>query len=64
MPMASSRETKCELKLNEAHQLLPCDDDMNLLDDTTDTIKKNTEPLTDASKKPQNLQLMPVRELV
>jgi hypothetical protein len=40
-----------ELKLNGRHQLLVYADDVNLLDDNTDIIKKNTETLTDASKE-------------
>jgi hypothetical protein len=39
------------LKLNETHQLLAYADDVNLLGDNIDTIKKNTETLTDASKE-------------
>jgi hypothetical protein len=39
------------LKLNGTHQLLAYADDVNLLGDNTDTIKKNTETLTDASKE-------------
>jgi hypothetical protein len=38
------------LKLNGTHQLLPYADDVNLLEDNIDTIKKNTESLIDASK--------------
>jgi hypothetical protein len=38
------------LKLNRTHQLLAYADDMNLLGDNIDTIKKNTETLIDASK--------------
>jgi hypothetical protein len=34
------------LKLNETHQLLACADDVNLLGDDVDTIKKNTQTLT------------------
>jgi hypothetical protein len=34
-----------------AHQLLACANDVNLLGDDTETIKKNTETLTDASKE-------------
>jgi hypothetical protein len=39
------------LKLNGTHQLLAYADDVNLLGDNIDTIKKNTETLIDASKQ-------------
>jgi hypothetical protein len=39
------------LKFNGTHQLLVCADDVNLLGDNTDTIKKKTETLIDASKE-------------
>jgi hypothetical protein len=39
------------LKLNGTHQLLAYADDVNLLGDTIDTIKKNKETLIDASKE-------------
>jgi hypothetical protein len=39
------------LKLNETYQLLVYVDDVNLLDDNIDTIKKNTRTLIDASKE-------------
>jgi hypothetical protein len=39
------------LKLNGIHQLLVYVDDLNLLGDNTDTIKKNTETLIDTSKE-------------
>jgi hypothetical protein len=39
------------LKLYGTHQLLAYADDLNLLGDNTDTIKKNTETLTDAGKE-------------
>jgi hypothetical protein len=37
--------------LNGTHQLLAYDDDVNLLGDNIDTIKKSTEILFDASKQ-------------
>jgi hypothetical protein len=39
------------LKLNRTHQLLAYADDVNLLGDNIDAIKKNTETLNDASKE-------------
>jgi hypothetical protein len=39
-----------ELKLNGTHQLLAYADDLNLLGYNIDTIQKNTETLSDASK--------------
>jgi hypothetical protein len=39
------------LKLNGTHQLLAYADDVNLLGDNIDTIKKKTETLIDASKE-------------
>jgi hypothetical protein len=44
------QENRVGLKLNGKHQLLAYTDDVNLLGDNIDTIKKNTETLTDASK--------------
>jgi hypothetical protein len=37
--------------LNRTHRLLAYADDVNLLGDNIDTIKKNTETLIDASKE-------------
>jgi hypothetical protein len=45
------QENQVELKLNGPHQLLAYADDVNLLGDNVDTIKKNTEILIDASKE-------------
>jgi hypothetical protein len=39
------------LKLNGTHQLLVDADDVHLLGDNIDTIKKNTQTLIDASKE-------------
>jgi hypothetical protein len=39
------------LKLNRTYQLLTYADDVNLLGDNVDTMKKNTETLTDDSKE-------------
>jgi hypothetical protein len=45
------QEDQVGLKLNGTYQLLAYADDVNLLRDNTDTIKKNTETFIDASKE-------------
>jgi hypothetical protein len=45
------QENEVGLKLNGAHQLLVYSDDVNLLDENTDTIKKNTQTLIDPIKE-------------
>jgi hypothetical protein len=44
------QENYVGLKLNGTHQFLAYADDVNMLGDNIDTIKKNTETLIDASK--------------
>jgi hypothetical protein len=44
-------ENRAGLKLDRTHQLLAYADDVNLLGDNIDTIKKTTETLIDASKE-------------
>jgi histidinol-phosphate/aromatic aminotransferase/cobyric acid decarboxylase-like protein len=39
------------LKMNGTHQLLAYADDVNIVEENRDTIKKNTEALLDASKQ-------------
>jgi hypothetical protein len=43
------QENQVGLKLNGTRQLLVYDDNVNLLSDNIDTIKKNTQTLIDAS---------------
>jgi hypothetical protein len=45
------QETHVGLKLNGTHQLLAYADDLNLLGDNLDAIKRNMETVTDASKE-------------
>jgi hypothetical protein len=45
------QENQLGLKLNGAHQLLAYADDVNLLGNNIDTIKKNMESFIDASKE-------------
>jgi hypothetical protein len=39
------------LKLDRTHQLLACADDVNMVGENVDIIKKKTETLLDASKR-------------
>jgi hypothetical protein len=50
IPVGRSRKTRWD-KLNGTHQFLAYADDVNLLGDNIDTIKKNTESLIVASKE-------------
>jgi hypothetical protein len=49
----TAHESQVGLKLNGnwTHHLLAYTDDVNLLEDNIDTIRKNTETLTDGSKE-------------
>jgi hypothetical protein len=51
MPLGRSRKTRWDLKLKWTHQLLVYADDVNLLGNNIDTIKKIIETLTEASKE-------------
>jgi hypothetical protein len=49
MPLGRSRKTKVGLKLKGTHELLTYADDVNLQEDSIQTIKRNTKTLTNAS---------------
>jgi hypothetical protein len=51
-PIRRVQQNQEGLKLNRTHQLLPyVDDDVNIMRENTDTIKKHTEALLEASKE-------------
>jgi hypothetical protein len=58
------QENKVGLKLNGTHQLLAYADDVNILVDNIDTVKKNAETLIDANKEVGLEIMMLVRRLV
>jgi hypothetical protein len=45
MTLGRSRKTRWDTKLSRTHQLLVYVDDVNLLGDNKDTIKKNTQTI-------------------
>jgi hypothetical protein len=51
MPLGRARKPRGGTKLNETHQLLAYADDVSLLEDNIDIIKKNTKPLIDAGNE-------------
>jgi hypothetical protein len=46
-----AQENHEELKMNGKHQRLAYADDVNVVEESTDTIKKNNEAVLDASKE-------------
>jgi hypothetical protein len=50
-PIRKVQENQVGIKLNGTHQRLVCDDNVNLLGDNIDTIKKSTETWIDTSEE-------------
>jgi hypothetical protein len=50
MPSGESKKNEVCLEFNGTHQLLVYADDANLLGDSTNTIKENSETLLDANR--------------
>jgi hypothetical protein len=57
-PLRRSKRTRKDLKLYETHQILAYIDDINIVEENTGTMKKNTEALLDA-KKAVGLEMIP-----
>jgi hypothetical protein len=51
LTLGKSKVNQMRLKINGTHQLLAYVDDVNLLEESIDTVKRNTEMLNDASKE-------------
>jgi hypothetical protein len=55
--MRKVQKNQVGLKLNRTHQFLAYADDVNVLGDNLDTMKRNTETVIDASKKTKYMLL-------